>query len=120
MKLKKSLLKVTGLTLICLLIYAGWIKYRSTQYSDGGLPLAIRWEGFFHDMNHRDLGTSMNQCLNEPYFKEGLLMRSATWFSGRGCSKVGNPDVIYSLNFSPERNERYFCQQGDNKKIGRY
>ena len=47
-------------------------------------------------------------------------MRSATWFSGWGCSKVGSPDVIYSLNFSPERNERYFCQKGDNKKIGRY
>lgn len=87
---------------------------------DGGLPLAIKWEGFFHDMNFRDVGASLNNCLNSRFFQEGLILRSAGWFSGWDCDKVGNPDIIYSLNFSPDRAERYFCQSDKQKRIGYY
>lgn len=116
----KRVLKAAGVALLLLFIYAAWIKYRSFGVHDGGPPLAIRWEGFYHDMNYRDIGASLNQCLNEPVYREGLLFRSAGWFSGWDCSKVGNPRVIYSLNYSPEKEERYFCHAKNEKVIGRY
>ncbi len=116
----KWLLRLSAVLLLCFLLYAGWIKFRSARVPDGGLPLAIRWEGFYHDMNYRDLGASLNSCLNKQFFREGVILRSAGWFSGWDCETVGNPDVIYSLNFSPDKAERYFCQSDDQKQIGYY
>lgn len=107
-------------SLIGLLLYGSWIKIRSLDIDDGGLPLAIRWEGFYHDMNYRDIGASANACLGEKVFKEGLALRSAGWFSGWSCDKVGNPEIIYSLNYSPAKSERYFCDADGVKNIGRY
>ena len=106
--------------MILLLAYAGWIKIRSLDVDDDGAPLAIRWEGFYHDMNLRDIGASLNACLEEQLFREDVLLRSAGWFSGWSCDKVDNPDVIYSLNYSPKKEERYFCQSDEGKVIGRH
>ena len=39
--------------------------------------------------------------------------------SGWSCGKIGNPDVLYSLNFSPKSNEHFFCYNPNNKLIGR-
>ena len=118
--MKKWIRIALVLLLLLIVSYAGWIKFRSYDIRDGGPPLAVRWEGFYHDMNFRDIGTSINQCLGKKIFREGLLFRSAGWFSGWNCEKVGNPQVIYSLNYSPEKKERYFCQSEDGKVIGRY
>lgn len=119
-RIVKRLSLIVLFVLAILLVYAGWIKYRSLSVRDGGPPLAIRWEGFYHDMNFRDLGASLNGCLEKKVFREGILMRSAGWFSGWSCDKVGNPEVIYSLNYSPRREERYFCMSEDRRIIGRY
>ncbi len=116
----KKILALSAVLLVVLMLYAGWIKLRSMDFDDGGLPLAIRWEGFYHNMNLRDVGFSINQCLGEDLLTETVLLRSAGWFSGWDCDKVGNPDVIYSLNYAPSREERYFCQSGSGKTIGRY
>jgi hypothetical protein len=108
------------LPLIGLSLYFGWIKIRSLTVPDDGEPLAVRWEGFYHDQNFRDVGLSLNTCLGGDHFRAGVLMRSAGWFSGWDCELVGTPDVIFSLNYAPTRQERYFCQRGDEKVIGRH
>lgn len=120
MNLRKWIVLLGGSLLLALVLYAGWIKYRSLDYYDGGPPLAIRWEGFYHDLNFRDIGASINHCLGENRFREQVALRSAGWFSGWSCDKVGNPQVIYSLNYSPAKEERYFCQGETGKTIGRY
>ncbi len=105
---------------LCFIAFFIWIKIRSLLYEDNGLPLAVRWEGFYHDHNFRDVGASLNECLGEKVFRPGVVLRSAGWFSGWDCDEVGDPDVIYSLNYSPARKERYFCQNEEAKTIGRY
>ena len=90
-----------------LLISMVYIKIKSLTGNNSNLSLAIRWEGFYHDINHRDLGKSINDCLEEKLFNENLISRSAGWFSGWSCGKIGNPDVLFSLNFSPEKNEHF-------------
>ena len=97
----------------------GWTKFKSLGEEDNEKPLAIRYEGFYHDMNHRDLGLSINDCLDEEIFKNNVVHRSAGWFSGWSCSKVGNPDVIFSLNYSPINKERFFCHENEEKIIGK-
>ena len=98
----------------------GWTKFKSLGEEDNEKPLAIRYEGFYHDMNHRDLGLSINDCLDEEIFKNNVVHRSAGWFSGWSCSKVGDPDVIFSLNYSPKNNERFFCHESEEKIIGKF
>ena len=97
-----------------------WAKFKSLGEEDNEQPLAIRYEGFYHDMNHRDLGQSVNNCLEEDIFKKDVVHRSAGWFSGWSCSKVGNPDVIFSLNYSPIKKERFFCHEPEEKNIGKF
>ena len=97
-----------------------WAKYKSLGEEDNEQPLAIRYEGFYHDMNHRDLGQSINNCMEEDIFKKDVVHRSAGWFSGWSCSKVGDPDVIFSLNYSPIKKERFFCHESDEKIIGKF
>lgn len=97
-----------------------WTKARSLESGESDRPLAIRWEGFYHDMNHRDLGSSINDCLGTRVFKDNVVHRSAGWFSGWSCSKVGNPDVIFSLNYSPAKRERFFCHKDRTKIVGRF
>ena len=97
-----------------------WAKFKSLGEEDNEQPLAIRYEGFYHDMNHRDLGQSINNCLEEDIFKKDVVHRSAVWFSGWSCSKVGDPDVIFSLNYSPIKKERFFCHEPEEKIIGKF
>ena len=97
-----------------------WAKFKSLGEEDNEQPLAIRYEGFYHDMNHRDLGQSINNCLEEDIFKKDVVHRSAVWFSGWSCSKVGDPDVIFSLNYSPINKERFFCHEPEEKIIGKF
>ena len=98
----------------------GWTKFKSLGDEHDEQPLAIRYEGFYHDMNHRDLGQSINHCLEEDIFKKDVVHRSAGWFSGWSCSKVGDPDVIFSLNYSPIKKERFFCHESEDKIIGKF
>ena len=97
-----------------------WTKYKSIDDGQNEHPLAIRWEGFYHDMNHRDIGQSINDCLGEKIFNENVFHRSAGWFSGWSCSRVGNPDEIFSLNYSPIKKERFFCHESEDKIIGKF
>lgn len=83
-----------------------------------GVPLKIKWEGAWLNLNTRDVGASINQCLGTSFMTEGALQRSNVWFSGWPCSRVANPDVIYSLNHDPARNERYFCRNENSNNIG--
>lgn len=117
--MKKPLI-LLGTAFICLIIFLIGIKIRSLSYSDNGPELAVRWEGLYHDYNFRDVGTSLNECLGETIFRPDVLLRAAGWFSGWSCDGVGNPDTIFSLNYAPEKAERYFCQGESRKKIGRY
>ena len=106
--------------MVFLLLIMAWTKYKSIDDGQNEQPLAIRWEGFYHDMNHRDIGQSINDCLGEKIFNENVFHRSAGWFSGWSCSRVGNPDEIFSLNYSPIKKERYFCHEGETKIIGKF
>lgn len=117
--LKRSL-KLIGLLIVMgVLAYAGTREIRSRMAP--GERLAIRWEGLWIDNNHRDLGASMNACLGQPVFAEGVVQRSNVWFSGWSCDGVGSPDVIYSFNRSQKRHERYFCRTKDGEDmVGRF
>ena len=108
------------MVLVFILTIMGWTKFKSLGDEHDEQPLAIRYEGFYHDMNHRDLGLSINDCLEEEIFKKDVVHRSAGWFSGWSCSKVGNPDVIFSLNYSPINKERFFCHENEEKIIGKF
>ena len=119
-KFLKIFLSSLGLVLVFLLLIMAWTKYKSIDDGQNEHPLAIRWEGFYHDMNHRDIGQSINDCLGEKIFNENVFHRSAGWFSGWSCSRVGNPDEIFSLNYSPIKKERYFCHEGETKIIGKF
>ena len=107
------------MVLVFILTIMGWTKFKSLGDEHDEQPLAIRYEGFYHDMNHRDLAQSINHCLEEEIFKKDVVHRSAGWFSGWSCSKVGNPDVIFSLNYSPINKERFFCHENEEKIIGK-
>ena len=119
-KFLKRFLSSIGLVLVFLLLIMAWTKYKSIDDGKNEQSLAIRWEGFYHDMNHRDIGQSINDCLGEKIFNENVFHRSAGWFSGWSCSRVGNPDEIFSLNYSPIKKERYFCHEGETKIIGKF
>ena len=108
------------MVLVFILVIMAWTKFKSIGEEHNEQPLAIRYEGFYHDMNHRDLGQSINDCLDEEIFKNDVVHRSAGWFSGWSCSKVGNPDVIFSLNYSPINKERFFCHEPEEKIIGKF
>ena len=114
------MLSSLGLVLVFILMIMAWAKFKSLGEEDNEQPLAIRYEGFYHDMNHRDLGQSINNCLEEDIFKKDVVHRSAVWFSGWSCSKVGDPDVIFSLNYSPIKKERFFCHEPEEKIIGKF
>ena len=97
-----------------------WTKFKSLGEEHNEQPLAIRYEGLYIDNNYRDIGKSINGCLAEDIFKKDVVHRAAGWFSGWSCSNVGNPDVIFSLNYSPIKKERFFCHEPDGKIIGKY
>ena len=109
-----------GIAFFCLVIFLIGIKIRSLSYNDDGQKRAVRWEGFYHDYNFRDMGSSLNECLGETIFRADVMLRAAGWFSGWSCDGVGNPETIFSLNYDPGKAERYFCQSDNGKTIGRF
>ena len=104
-----------GLILVAMLTIMAWTKFKSLGEEHNAQPLAIRYEGLYIDNNYRDIGQSINDCLAEDIFKKDVVHRAAGWFSGWSCSNVGNPDVIFSLNYSPIKKERFFCHEQDGK-----
>lgn len=115
---KKTILTAQIVALLGFLLYANTLIKRSHFYEN--VPLTIRWEGFYKDKNYRDLGQSLNACLGTPLFKEGLITRANGWFSGWSCDQVGNPDVIYSLNYTPKKREVFYCWDQHKPVVGRY
>lgn len=112
-------LRTIGLLVILTLVGLSLLAARKLWESrSNGIPLAIRWEGAWHDYNTRDVGLSINQCLGETFLATDVLQRANGWFSGWSCAAVGSPDVLFSLNFDPARDERYYCRDGDHNKIG--
>ena len=76
------------------------------------------WIGFFdYRLNFRDVGKSLNECLNKSVFKTGKIFRSDRYFSGWSCDKINNPDKIYSLNFSPWDPHAYYCKQKNGERL---
>lgn len=75
------------------------------------------WLGYFdYRLNLRDLGESLNQCLNKKVFATDLVYRSNRYFSGWSCTKIHNPEHIYSLNYDPRDPHEYFCNQDNGTK----
>jgi hypothetical protein len=105
---------------VMLALLLGWMGTQLLTSRTDGIPLAVKWEGLWIDKNARDLGASLNDCLGEPVFAPDRIFRANVWYSGWSCQNVGNPDVIYSLNFAPERDERYFCRDDEQLKVGRH
>jgi hypothetical protein len=93
----------------------GWIKVRRSLL-ESEQHLAIRWEGLYKDKNFRDIGDSINQCYGKEIMRTGLIFRSNGWFSGWNCDKVGNPEIIYSLNFDPKKDDLFFCWEAQKKE----
>lgn len=72
------------------------------------------WIGLFdYRLNFRDVGKSLNQCLNKEVFKTDIMFRSNKYFSGWNCEKIQNPKKIYSLNYSPWNPHSYYCVKSD-------
>ncbi len=111
-----------GAAVLCgaLVAKAGSVWWQSRSGGRDGAPLAIRWEGAVNDRNSRDLGASLNACLGGTSFPADKVWRSAVWFSGWSCSGVGQPEVIYSLNYSPDRGEEFYCSDGGTNVVGRH
>jgi hypothetical protein len=84
--------------------------------------LEIKWEGIVAKRNFRDSFASINECLGKQLLPEGQIFRSNEMFSGWSCEGIGNPDVIYSLNFEPDdEEEENFCRRSfDEVLIGRH
>lgn len=119
--MKKWVIKISLIFCLALFSYLGWVKIRTLD-NDSNLPLAIKWEGFYLDKNYRDVGSSINQCYGRKVLEEGKILRSNGWFSGWDCKEVGSPDIIYSLNYNPQKKEKYFCWNSEQGKpqIGQY
>lgn len=85
-----------------------------------GRNLNVKVEGVFIDRNWRDLGASFNDCSGAPRLKTGQIFRAAAWFSGWSCDSIGDPTLIYTLNYKPEDGREYFCHARDGNRVGRH
>jgi hypothetical protein len=105
----RLLRNLSGLILIVLIGLLLWIYY--PRFTTPGVPLTFKFEGALDSkLNFRDAGASINQCAGRKLMDEGKIFRSSGFFSGWSCDRVGNPDVIYSLNYSDQANHRYYCR----------
>jgi len=68
-------------------------------------------------MNHRDKDLSINNCLGEKIFNENVSHRSAGWIYGWSCSKVGNTDKIFSLNYLPKKMNDFSVMKAKQKLL---
>ena len=105
-RLLRSLSVLILIVIIGLLI---WAYY--PLFATPGVPLTFKFEGALDStLNFRDAGASINECAGRKLMDDGKIFRSSGFFSGWSCDRVGNPDVIYSLNYSDEENRRYYCR----------
>lgn len=78
-------------------------------------------EGLYIDTNFRDVGASINTCLDgssiNARLKENALFRSNKWFSGWSCDGLGNPDSIITLNYQPKRKWQYYCRSKNGEDV---
>ena len=88
----------------------------------GGTPwLSFKWEGAVaSNLNFRDTGASINSCLGAKKLPEGVLLRASGFFSGWSCDKVGNPDLIETLDHGAKHSERYYCRSSNGPLIGEF
>jgi len=94
-----------------------WAYYPSFLATEPGLTFKI--EGFLDQkLNFRDAGASINQCAGQKILPEDLLLRSSGFFSGWSCDRVGNPDFIYSLNYSASDKRQYYCRGAEGHPNG--
>ena len=101
-----------------LLLFLLWAYY-PTLITEG-VPLTFKIEGALDSkLNLRDAGASINECSGEAILPEGKIWRASGFFSGWACDRVGDPDVIYSLNYSDSENRRYYCRDDEKLRIGR-
>ena len=95
---------------LCLTVgILGWMYYPNLL--SPGPILVFKVEGILQEkINFRDAGASINACAGKKIMPEGRLFRASSFFSGWSCDEVGQPDVIYSLNYSDAENQRYYCR----------
>jgi Tyrosine phosphatase family len=114
---KKVRVAILGVLLAFLVGFACWAYYPT--FTTPGIPLVFKIEGALDSkINFRDAGKSINECAGTKLLPENILFRASGFFSGWSCDNVGNPDVIYSLNFSDRENRRYFCRDASGFNIG--
>ncbi len=101
------------------LVYLGYHAYQNEQ---PGYRLEI--EGLVKDHNYRDVGDSLNECLQKSYidfrFAENKVSRANKWFSGWSCDNVGNPEMIVSFNYQPKKDWKYYCEQDNGERLVGY
>lgn len=98
--------------------FLGWAYYPTIVTP--GAPLTFKIEGALDSkLNFRDAGLSINECAGTKILPEGKLLRASGFFSGWSCDKVGNPEEVYSLNYSDGENRRFYCRTEGGYKIGR-
>jgi hypothetical protein len=86
-----------------------------------GAHLTFKPEGFIEEkLNYRDAGASINDCGDQKHLPVGKLLRASEYFSGWSCSRVGHPDVIYSLNFVESEGDQFYCRSDDGLVVGRH
>lgn len=80
-------------------------------------PEPVFLEGILqYRLNFRDVGESLNKCLNRKKFVTNRIFRSNKFFSGWSCDKINNPDNIYSFNYNPKNPQKYFCMDKNSEK----
>ena len=112
---KKFIIIITIVTFVLASLVAiiGYIYKRDKSKYEPKL-----WIGLFdYRLNFRDVGDSLNKCLNKDLFNTGMMFRSNKYFSGWSCDKIQNPKKIYSINFSPWDPHSYYCEKSDGTRM---
>jgi len=74
------------------------------------------WVGLYKDYNFRDVGESLNSCLNEEKFHKNKIFRSNKYFSGWSCSSIHTPSIMFALNYDPKEPKKYYCVDPNGEK----
>lgn len=111
---KKTLIAIAASALLPI---AGYVLHNE------GPGFRHELEGLYFDYNLRDLGQSLNACLENTQketLREHRLFRSNKWFSGWSCDRIERPDTIITLNFEPDRKRTYYCEGEKGRIVGRH
>jgi hypothetical protein len=108
-----------GIGTALLLIFAAWAYGPALTHRDKALT--FKPEGLFDEkLNFRDAGLSINECSGQQQLPAGKLLRASEFFSGWSCARVGEPDVIYSLNFVASDGDQFYCRASEGVVVGRH